>query len=265
VETHELQNAPPRILAVDDEPNALFTIKNVLENYGYEVEVAADPAHALSLVKESRFDAVVIDQLLPEQTGLELLREIRKIRRGQVAIIISGVEPTEELKLEIAQMGAIFIRKWDLPPEFWRKLEMLLDQSKNPTRVFISYANPNLETVNWIYWRLKENGFAPWMAKQDLLGGYAWDKQIEQAIDECDFFLSCLSDIAVKRTGYFQTETRLALAKHDRVGDPFILPLRLDQCELPVEFVKRNIQYISYDDNGDWWERLLKTLRAKRT
>src|ERR1700674_4661787 len=97
VETHELQSSPPRILAVDDEPKALSTIKNLLESYGCEVASAADLGDALYLAKNSAFDAVVIDQILLGQTGLEVLREIRKVRKHLAAIIISGFEPTSDL------------------------------------------------------------------------------------------------------------------------------------------------------------------------
>jgi len=255
----------PRVLALDDEENALITIKNLLESFEYEVELTADPEDALYLAKNSNFDAVVIDQILPGQTGLEVLREIRKVREHQAAIIISGVEPTDDLKLEMAQLGAIFIRKSHLN-DLMGKLRMLLERERNPIRVFVSYTNPDFDKVTWIYRLLRDNGFVPWMDRLDLQPGYAWDKEIERVIRECDFVLSCLSDIAVKRLGYFQTETRLAIARHDLVGDPFIVPLRFDNCDMPAEFVARNIQHITYDPlHEDWWTMLLRTLTSKRT
>lgn len=263
VETHEPQSGPPRILAVDDEPNALSTIRKLLESYGCEVESTADPDDALRLAQNSIFDAVVIDQILPGQTGLEVLREIRKVRKDQAAIIISGVEPTNDLKLEMGQLGAIFVRKSNLN-DLMGRLKMLLEQERHPVSIFVSYTSPDFEKVAWIYYRLLDNGFAPWMDKHEIPPGYAWDKEIEKVIGESDFVLSCLSDIAVRRRSHFEIETRLAVARHDLVGEPFIIPLLLDDCEMPPEFVERNIQHISYTPfHGEWWELLLKTLRSK--
>jgi hypothetical protein len=132
-----------------------------------------------------------------------------------------------------------------------------------PIKVFVSYTNPDFDKVTWIYRRLKDNRFVPWIDKVDLRPGFSWDKAIETAISECDCVLSCLSDIAVKRLSYFQKETRLAVARYDSVGEPFIIPLRFDNCELPKEFVKRKIQHLTYDPvHDDWWDKLLGTLRS---
>src|SRR5437764_9725892 len=102
------QEIPLNILAVDDSDLALRTIKNILETHGCTVEEAVNAADALSIARKSHFDAVVIDQLLPGQTGLQLLRELRKVHKNQPAIIISAIEPSDELRLQMAQLEAIF-------------------------------------------------------------------------------------------------------------------------------------------------------------
>jgi CheY-like chemotaxis protein len=255
--------SPTRVLALDDEQNVLSTIKSLLEGHNYKVTSTDTPDKALYLARNSYFDAVIIDQLLPGKTGLEVLREIRKYRKPQAAIIISGVEPADEVKREMAEMGAIFIRKRDLSFMI-EKLRMLLEQEHSPTKIFISYTNPDYDKVALIYRLLKEHGFVPWIDKFDIRGGFTWDKEIESAINECDFFLSCLSDIAVKRLGYFQTETKLGVIKHDIVGEPFIVPLIFDNCAMPTEFIERKLHYINYQpEYDDWWIRLLRTLRSK--
>jgi CheY-like chemotaxis protein len=254
----------PRVLALDDEKNALLTIKNLLESYSYKVISTEIPDEALYLAKNFYFDAVIIDQLLPGKTGLEVLRELRKFCKPQVAIIISGTEPSDEVKREMAEIGAIFIRKSHLN-FMMEKLRILLEQEHSPIKIFISYTNPDFDKVTWIYRLLKGDGFVPWIDKFDIRPGYTWNREIENAINECDFFLSCLSDIALKRLGYFQTETKLAVIKHDIVGEPFILPLIFDNCQMPPEFIERNLQYINYDPlHDDWWTKLLRTLRSKK-
>jgi hypothetical protein len=74
-----------------------------------------------------------------------------------------------------------------------------IENAPCPVRVFMSYTNPDFDKVTWIYRRLKDNGFIPWIDRVDIRPGYPWDKEIDKAISECDCVLSCLSDIAVKR------------------------------------------------------------------
>lgn len=262
--TPDLIARSPRVLALDDHEGALTTISKLLESYDYEVIPTDTASEALYLAENFHFDAVIIDQILPGKTGLEVLREIRKFSSPQAAIIISGLEPSDEIKNEISVMGAIFIRKSNMRGII-EKLKMLLEQEHSPVKIFISYTNPDFDKVTWIHRLLKDNGFAPWIDKLDVPIGYEWDEEIKKAINDSDFFLSCLSDIAVKRLGYFQTETRLAVLKHDVVGAPFILPLRFDNSDMPAEFVERNIQHINYDPfHYEWWTMLLRTLRSKR-
>lgn len=262
--TPNLIVAPIKVLALDDKKTALTTIKNLLESYEYEVKSTTDFDEAINLAKKFNFDALILDQKMPGKTGLEVLKEIREFNTTQAAIIISAAEPSEELKDEMSQVGAIFVNKSNLNVVI-EKLSMLLEQEHHPIKIFISYTKPDFDKVTWIYRRLKDNGFLPWIDIINIPPGYPWDKEIEKAINDCDYFLSCLSDISVKRLSYFQAETKMAVARYDIIGEPFILPLLFDNCAMPKEFADRNIHYINYDPfHDDWWTLLLMTLRSKR-
>ena len=65
------------ILVVDDERTLRFTLKEGLSEEGYRVEAAADGSEALERLKQDEFHLVVLDQKLPDTSGLDLLREIR--------------------------------------------------------------------------------------------------------------------------------------------------------------------------------------------
>lgn len=66
-----------RILLVDDEEEFLYLIKNRLENNGYAVATAADGKEALALLSREKFDAVLLDILMPRMNGIETLKAIR--------------------------------------------------------------------------------------------------------------------------------------------------------------------------------------------
>lgn len=81
-----------RILLVDDEPTILNIFQRVLTKAGYEVvqNVAAAEARASMERERGRFDIALLDLHLPEQNGLELLKELRAMDETLVGILITG-------------------------------------------------------------------------------------------------------------------------------------------------------------------------------
>lgn len=70
------------ILVIDDEPNILTTVRRSLEIEGFHVEVAANGALGLSKVAEHDIDLVLLDVMMPGESGLEVLRKFaRRARR----------------------------------------------------------------------------------------------------------------------------------------------------------------------------------------
>ena len=112
-------------------------------------------------------------------------------------------------------------------------------------RIFIAYAwgSKRILPSSWgdkpkvrdLYDRLEREGFDPWLDEKDLVAGLNWQDQITKAIDEADIFLACLSKNAVDRTGFLQEEIRLALDAYTNrpEGSIFLIPVRLDACEIP--------------------------------
>ncbi len=68
----------PRILVVDDEETILFVITKTLEAHGCRVLAAGSAEKGLSLLATGSVDVAILDLVLPGQSGLELLRTIRK-------------------------------------------------------------------------------------------------------------------------------------------------------------------------------------------
>ncbi len=68
---------PPRILAVDDEPNIVEFLRVGLGYEGYQVEVAMEGRAALELARQVKFDLVILDVMLPGLDGFEICKRIR--------------------------------------------------------------------------------------------------------------------------------------------------------------------------------------------
>jgi len=67
----------PRILVVDDEPAVQQALSRAFALERYRVELAGDGLEALDVLAEERFDAVVLDVMMPGLSGLEVCRRLR--------------------------------------------------------------------------------------------------------------------------------------------------------------------------------------------
>jgi DNA-binding response OmpR family regulator len=67
-----------RILLVDDDVALRSMLKLGMETLGYGVVEARDGREALKLFKDSAFDMVITDLIMPEKEGIELIMELRK-------------------------------------------------------------------------------------------------------------------------------------------------------------------------------------------
>ena len=109
-----------RVLVVDDEPLVTDWLKMVIEQApgppGYEVCVASHGARAEELFQSWRPAVVLLDLLLPDADGIDLLRKMKAFDPNPEIIVISG-QGTIKRALDAGQAGAFFfIEKTDLDP-----------------------------------------------------------------------------------------------------------------------------------------------------
>jgi len=95
----------PKILIVDDEPFNLDLLEQPLAEAGYAIERAASGVEALKHVGSSLPDVVLLDQVMPGMSGLDVLREIRR-KDPEIVVIIVTAHGTIELAVEAMQQGA---------------------------------------------------------------------------------------------------------------------------------------------------------------
>jgi CheY-like chemotaxis protein len=82
-----------RILVVDDQAYIRRLVKYVLEQAGYEVELASSTEQALRILRQSHPDAVTVDLMMPGRSGLDLLAEKQADPEIQAipALVVSAV------------------------------------------------------------------------------------------------------------------------------------------------------------------------------
>ena len=94
-----------RVLAVDDDPQALRYVRDALASAGYTPVVTGDPEEALRLVAEEKPDLVLLDLMLPGTDGIELMKDI--LGAGDVPVIFVSAYGRDELIARAFDMGAV--------------------------------------------------------------------------------------------------------------------------------------------------------------
>lgn len=93
-----------RILVVDDERQITRMLRASLQSSGYEVLVAANGAEAYTCFEAERPDLIITDLAMPEMTGLDLTRAVRRL--SQTPIIVLSVRDTDVMKVTALDEGA---------------------------------------------------------------------------------------------------------------------------------------------------------------
>lgn len=102
-----------KILVADDELLIRKTLKKVFEQKGFEVLICADGQQALDQWTDFNPDLVILDVLMPNKGGVEVLKEISGVKSFEKAkIVVISAYSAGGTKEEFLKMGAIdFIRK----------------------------------------------------------------------------------------------------------------------------------------------------------
>jgi two-component system response regulator PilR (NtrC family) len=95
----------PSILLVDDEQDILEFLEQYLEDRGMEVSRTTSARDALNLIKKKEFDLVISDIRMPEMSGVELLKEGKKLAPETVFILITAHASTDTA-IDAQQHGA---------------------------------------------------------------------------------------------------------------------------------------------------------------
>lgn len=96
-----------RILVVDDEELNRDMLSRRLERHGYRVDVASGGGEALRLTESAPYDAVVLDVMMPQIDGVEVLRRLRERFLGtQLVVIMATAKDGREDIVQALQLGA---------------------------------------------------------------------------------------------------------------------------------------------------------------
>lgn len=101
-----------KILVVDDEPDIRTLVQEILEDEGFDVDVAADAKHAREQLTQFKPDLVLLDIWMPDVDGITLLKEWKAKEQQTFPVVMMSGHGSVETAVEATRLGAYdFIEK----------------------------------------------------------------------------------------------------------------------------------------------------------
>ncbi|EFC84685.1 two component transcriptional regulator, winged helix family [Parafrankia sp. EUN1f] len=107
----DMQPSSPRILVVDDESTLSELLSMALRYEGWEVQTAPDGRGALKVARDFRPDAVVLDIMLPDMDGLEVLRKLRAESPDVPVLFLTARDAVEDRVAGLTAGGDDYVTK----------------------------------------------------------------------------------------------------------------------------------------------------------
>jgi hypothetical protein len=129
-------------------------------------------------------------------------------------------------------------------------------------RVFLCHSKRDKAVVRKLYRRLELHGVEAWFDEESLLPGEDWELAIKKAVSNADVVLACISQTSVTTRGFAQKEIKLALDVADQQpeGTIYVVPVRLDDCEVPDRL--RRWHWVNlFEENG--FDKLTAALKRR--
>lgn len=110
-----ISSASEHILIVDDDPIVSESVSLGLQYYGYKTTRVFDGKQAMNTIRRTRFEAIILDLMMPEISGLEILRWMQKERRMTDVFILSAISDDATAR-HATEMGAkgYFLKPCDI-------------------------------------------------------------------------------------------------------------------------------------------------------
>ena len=109
--TQHSDGTPVRVLVVDDEPSLAELLSSVLRYEGWSVQTAGTGAEAVRAGREFRPDAVVLDIMLPDFDGVEVMRRLRAELPGVCVLFLTARDAVEDRVAGLTAGGDDYVTK----------------------------------------------------------------------------------------------------------------------------------------------------------
>jgi DNA-binding response OmpR family regulator len=104
-----------RVLVVDDDRPIREVVRTILSRQGYEVDEAADGRQAMRKVIDDNYGAIVLDLMLPEMSGYEVIDYLTRERPTSKCVVVISAAPSREIeKVDPSIVQAVLRKPFDI-------------------------------------------------------------------------------------------------------------------------------------------------------
>ena len=122
-----------KLLIVDDEKNIREVVREYAELNGYETDEAENGLEAVELVRNNRYDCVILDIMMPKLDGFSACKQIRQIQ--DIPVIMLSARQEEYDKLFGFELGVVdYVIKPFSPKELMARVRVALERARTPQR-----------------------------------------------------------------------------------------------------------------------------------
>ncbi|MBU0765396.1 MAG: response regulator [Bacteroidetes bacterium] len=137
-----------KILVVDDNRTNVLLIRKILESEGMEVTQALEGEEAFRLLGESTFDLVLLDIMMPDIDGFEVLATIRKDYNSVPVIMVSACHEKRNIKMAFDKGAVEYIKKPFRKKELLAKVTDVLNGGRSTYRDYEVYGS-EIKNQSW--------------------------------------------------------------------------------------------------------------------
>lgn len=120
-------NAKAKILVVDDEPMNVHILKRLLERVGHEICTAYNGREALDAISENHFDLILLDIMMPQVDGFEVLDELQQQKSQIPVIMVSALNDYDTINKAHSMGACDFLTKPVKPATIYSAVEKQLN------------------------------------------------------------------------------------------------------------------------------------------
>ena len=134
-----------KILIVEDEPSLRELIQRSLEKERYVVETAGDFNSALYKIEDYDYDCVLLDIILPDGSGLDLLERLKALHKRENVIIISAKDSLEDKVLGLELGADDYLPKPFHLAELNSRIKSVIRRNQHDGEIYIRQGNVRIE------------------------------------------------------------------------------------------------------------------------
>ena len=135
-----------RILIVEDEPDLSSALARALRDEGYAVDTADNGADGLFNAESTDYDAIILDVMMPQMDGWEVLKRLRKTKKTPVLLLTARDQTRDRVKGLDTGADDYVVKPFDLP-ELLARLRSVIRRSVGKTTNVIEIGNVTIDTA----------------------------------------------------------------------------------------------------------------------